>query len=432
MTSVRGLRTLVVAQDFPWPATIGSHLRLAQVIGAAESVGQVDLFAIVPAKRTEPCLLPFNLTVRRLKTVVRPVPHWTLPRRSTWMLFSKFPLEVEEAIAPGLGDELRSWADAEYDAVWVSKPATFEVLGRPDLGPTIVDLDDLEDLKIEGRLRATVSGGPRVKRRSPGTVAAVLQAKLNARRWRELQLSVARSVERVVLCSELDAERASMSNCAVVPNAYMEPQAPLGRVEPRTPPTLMFAGSHRYGPNADGAVWFVSDVWPDVLARLPEARLRLVGEPVDSTTRLGGRPGVVVAGTVASMEPELERTDVVVVPLRYGSGTRVKIIEAFAQRIPVVSTTVGAEGLGAIPGTHLLVADEPAEFADACVRLVQDLELRRRLVDAAQALFLERFRWSVAEARIRDLLEEVATRGRTGYRSNDPRTGVHPSAESRT
>ena len=135
--------------------------------------------------------------------------------------------------------------------------------------------------------------------------------------------------------------------------------------------------------------------------------MRLVGEPSDTVAGLNELPDVAVVGWVPTMDVELARADVVVVPLRYGSGTRVKILEAAAHRIPIVSTTLGAEGLGFEDGTHLLIADEPYDFASACVRLLQEPQLRRRLVDEAQKAFLDHFQWIRTAERIRELVDTV-------------------------
>ena len=117
---------------------------------------------------------------------------------------------------------------------------------------------------------------------------------------------------------------------------------------------------------------------------------------------------MIVTGRVPEIEPELARADVALVPLRTGSGTRLKVLESFAHRIPVVSTTVGADGLDVEDGVHLLLADRPQEFADACRRLIEDRALARRLVDAAEELFLERYEWSTTKHRIQQLVRDVA------------------------
>ncbi len=99
-----------------------------------------------------------------------------------------------------------------------------------------------------------------------------------------------------------------------------------------------------------------------------------------------------VVGRVPDMATELARADVVVVPVRFGSGTRLKILEAFAHRVPVVSTTIGAEGLGVEDRTHLLIADRPEEFADAIYRLRSSPTLHRRIVDAAEEFYARALR----------------------------------------
>ena len=403
MSSSDRARILVVGQDFPWPATIGSHLRLAQVIDAAGQIGDVDLFCLVPARRTEPTVVPDEVRLSRAETLVRPLPQRSALLRLRWAFGSALPLDVDRARLGDLALGFRRWARPSYDAVWFSKASTYELLGRPRLGPTVVDLDDLEDHKVRGRRSPSPVG-----RSGTRVAAARLQARLDARRWHRLQRSVAGEVDVVVLCSELDATRAGFANCAVVPNGYREPPVALGRGAVGRPPTVLFAGSTCYGPNADAAHWLVSEIWPLVRSVDPGAVLRLVGEPGTSVLRLAMAPGVAVVGQVASMEPELARADVVVVPLRYGSGTRVKILEAFAHRIPVVSTSLGAEGLGALHGVHLLVADDPRSFAEACVALATDTTLRARLVGGAHRLFQERFRWESSTERVRSVLQGVS------------------------
>jgi glycosyltransferase involved in cell wall biosynthesis len=405
------MRSLVVAQDFPWPVGIGSHLRLAQVIDVAVELGETDLFAFVPARRTEPCVLPPGLEGVRLETVIRPRPSWSPAKRVTWLASSGLPLELVQEDASGPRRAFEAWRAGAYDFAWFSKAATFELLGRPRLGPTVVDLDDLEDRKILSRLAlaATGDGTAGVATRARASVRAA-QAKMNARRWTRLQRTVAGAVDRVALCSELDATRSGLRNVVVVPNGYDAPAHPVGRDEVGRPPTLLLAGNYLYPPNADAACFLVTEILPRLRARIGEVVLRLVGEPNDAVKRLDRPPEVSVAGQVPSMESELARTDLIVVPVRYGSGTRVKILEAAAQRIPIVSTTIGAEGLDFEDGRHLLLADDADGFASACARLLDQPQLRRRLVDEAEQAFLARFQWSTVRRQMRALALDLSKR----------------------
>ena len=119
-------------------------------------------------------------------------------------------------------------------------------------------------------------------------------------------------------------------------------------------------------------------------------------------------------GEVAEVGAELAAADIAVVPIRFGGGTRIKILEAFAYRIPVVSTTVGCEGLDVVDGEHLLIADDPAAFAAACVRLHEDADLRARLVTAAAQLWETRYRWTVLTPTIVDAVRAALTGDRRG------------------
>ena len=304
---------------------------------------------------------------------------------------------------------LRDWAHPPYDVVWFSTARSYEWLGRPDLGPTIVDLDNLEDVKA--RLRADLLAD---QQRSAGAGSSVrsratsFQIRLNSSDWRRFQRSVAAQVERVVIASDLDAARSGLPNVTVIPNIYPRPMEPVGNPATAKPPVVLFQGNLGYPPNIDAAQWLATDIAPLIRAAVPTAEVRLVGRP-GSNVRALDRPGAVtVVGEVPSMESELVRATVAVVPVRYGSGTRVKILESFAHRVPVVSTTLGAEGLDVEDGVHLLLADGPEELAAATVRLLGDPILREGLTQAAEALYLDRYDGRLADQDVRRLVEDVA------------------------
>ena len=142
---------------------------------------------------------------------------------------------------------------------------------------------------------------------------------------------------------------------------------------------------------------------PALRALVADVRIRLVGRTTPALSALDDPPRLTVVGQVPDIEEELAGADVVVVPLRFGSGTRLKVLEAFAHRIPVVATTLGAEGLGAQDGIHLLIGDTVDAIAAACARLLTDQALRETMVDRAHRLFLDRFQAEVVEGQIADL-----------------------------
>jgi sugar transferase (PEP-CTERM/EpsH1 system associated) len=174
---------------------------------------------------------------------------------------------------------------------------------------------------------------------------------------------------------------------------------PSGTV-PRTPASIVFTGSMDWMPNEDGMVFFVEEVLPRIERAVPEVTLTIVGRnPTARVRALGeGRPRISVTGTVPDVRPYLESAAVVVVPLRVGGGTRIKIYEAMGMERAVVSTTIGAEGLDVTDGEHIVLADDADAFADAVIALLESPERAAQIGQSAAAHVRAHFGWgSVAE-----------------------------------
>jgi polysaccharide biosynthesis protein PslH len=415
--SPKRARILCVAEDFPWPARDGYRIRLSNVVSALSEVGELDLFA-ANRRPEEPRALPAGIELSRLqvvpapkllpidagllaRTVVSPLPKrilwhdWTAARRS-----------------------LHDWALPPYDLVWYGHPDSRAGFGAVAARATILDADNLEDMRErslrDAHLRSLRSllSAPRpsaefirdVRSRAKG----IASSSLDARRWRALQSRFAGEADAVVVCSELDRRRLGARNAVVIPNGYEAPDAYAPR--PGQSRAMVMIGRFAYPPNADGARFFVREILPRIRARLPDATVRLVGRDEGLLEDLRDLDGVTVTGEVPDVADELARARTVVVPLRAGSGTRLKVLEAFAFRVPVVATTLGCEGLDAVPDRHLLVADHPVDFAAACVRLLTDGELHDRIVREAWALFEARYRWEDIRRSVRELATSLIHR----------------------
>lgn len=178
---------------------------------------------------------------------------------------------------------------------------------------------------------------------------------------------------------------------------------------PAGPPTLLFTGSMNYAPNVEGICWFVAEAWPAIRSRRPDVQLRIVGrEPTDAVRRLAEAPGVEVTGAVPDVAPHFSDAHVVVVPLRSGGGTRLKILEAASTGRAIVSTHRGAEGLSVVDDRELVLADQASELASAVLELLGDPARRARLGAAARTL-AERHDWrSLGDELERVVRETVA------------------------
>ena len=196
----------------------------------------------------------------------------------------------------------------------------------------------------------------------------------------------------------------------------------------RRPAHLVFTGSMDWLPNEDGMLYFVREILPLIRREEPQATLSIVGRsPTPAVRRLGQEAGVEVTGSVDDVRPHVAAGSIYVVPLRIGGGTRLKIFEAMGMAKAVVSTTVGAEGLPVTHGRDILIADSPAGFAGAVVRLLRDEGLRRRIEDAARDLVVRNYDWSAVA---RDFEEALQRIGRDGEDSRLP-GGRREAAASR-
>jgi len=173
---------------------------------------------------------------------------------------------------------------------------------------------------------------------------------------------------------------------------------------PRAPREIIFTGSMDWMPNEDAVRYFTDAILPIVEAEVPDVRFTIVGRnPSPSIQSLADRHAQVrVTGTVPDVRPFLERAAVVVVPLRVGGGTRLKIFEAMAMEKAIVTTTIGAEGLPVRDGEHLCIADSPSAFAAAVLRLLRDPSSAARLGQRAATLVRSRFGWSRAAEQFAD------------------------------
>jgi glycosyltransferase involved in cell wall biosynthesis len=159
-----------------------------------------------------------------------------------------------------------------------------------------------------------------------------------------------------------------------------------------------------YGPNLQAARWFAQEIWPEIRKAHPGIAWRLVGKNESGIRRrLRGVEGVEITGMVEDSIAELARARLVVVPLLSGSGTRLKILEAWAAGVPVVSTTLGAEGLGAEPGVDLVIADSAAGFAKAVNNLLESPDLRERLTDSGRRKLYATFTWQAGWNKLKEL-----------------------------
>jgi len=172
------------------------------------------------------------------------------------------------------------------------------------------------------------------------------------------------------------------------------------------PPRIVFTGSMDWEPNIDGMEWFCRETWPTIVQQFPNAKLQIVGRNPHSRVKQLASPNVEITGTVPSVGDYLRDAAVVIVPLRIGGGTRLKIFEAMAMGKAVVSTTIGAEGLDVTSGENCILADDASSFGDSIITLLRDSQLRRKYERTAAAL-AARYDWSNIARQFEDVLNNA-------------------------
>ena len=253
--------------------------------------------------------------------------------------------------------------------------------------------------------------------------AARWYVRQQARKIRDFELNECRRFDLNVLVSEVDAlSLTSMLpglRVAVVPNGvdtdYFEAKRAGGD---ENAPSLIYTGGMNMFANRDAVLYFASEVWPSIRREVPGARFYAVGQdpPVELRKLAEADRSVIVTGYVDDIRPLVAAAAVYVVPLRVGGGTRLKILDAMAMRRAIVSTSVGAEGIRATPGRHIVIADEPGDFARRTVELLRDPARRRLLGDEARALVEREYAWGIVARRLEEAYEAAvaASRGREG------------------
>jgi glycosyltransferase involved in cell wall biosynthesis len=229
---------------------------------------------------------------------------------------------------------------------------------------------------------------------------------LEARKMQKYEADMLRRCDRTLVVTEVDrdemaklvSEGSTLDRLLVMPIAVDTERLRMVNRDPGSQTVITFGTLH-YAPNAEGIRWFLHKAWPQVLARSPEAELIIAGAnpPADFLSYASNPENrVKVTGYVEDLEAYLECAAVIVVPVLSGSGMRVRILEGLSRAMPIVTTSIGMEGIDARSGEHLIVADDPEAFGQGVADLIEDRALQDRLTRNARRLATSRYDWQVA------------------------------------
>lgn len=283
---------------------------------------------------------------------------------------------------------------AEHDIIWFhTLGAAFPFALKQDR-KMVMDLDDLRDSYYQQY--AEMSPSIRFK----------WSAKVQAYKWKKHQTDALKQYDRVIVCSEDDRRiLRNPDKVRVIPNGYMSPPSKPQWYQPDSK-RIGFIGLLTYPPNRDGLVWFRDHVWPLIQKRLPNVSLRIIGKLPASENYVEGERFDYL-GFLENTTDEMNTWSSLIVPITYGGGTRIKILDAFSKMTPVIATPIGAHGIKAQSGEHLLIADDPDEFANHCIELLATPEKGRELAEKAWQLFSQNYSWDVLGISLKNIIEEL-------------------------
>ena len=378
----------MLAPEAPYPMAGGGALRSASLLHYLARKYETDLIVFQEPGGPDPSSKMPKGLVRSVTVISLPSNRRHAPARilrNASRLARRVPPLVDRFA--GFGDEVsRAIEGRRYDLgvvehFWCA-PYYREL--APACGRTVLDLHNVESLLHE-RCAATEGGMQGLAHRVFREAAQRME-----RRWlpRFSELLVASAADAAVL-----RESAPDSKVRVYPNALpATPQPP--RLDEEA---VLFSGNMEYHPNRSAVRFFRREVWPLLRERWPRLVWRLVGKNPEAVREFtAGDPRIEVRGAVEDAVGELARGRLAVVPLLAGSGTRLKILEAWAAGLPVVSTTLGAEGLPACDGENILLADGAGALAEAVSRLLACYDMREKLGIAGRLLLEKEFTWDAA------------------------------------
>jgi len=302
-------------------------------------------------------------------------------RFGEWLLSKKFRPYIENLEAIGVNvlpihtnSVKEALSNNRYEAgffefYWIAEE-TIDIFRK--LQPqavTIIDSVDLHYAREETQAKVGLI---------PANKAAETK-KRELRIYREADITIAVSLNDLQILSEKD----NIANVLLVPNIVET----IERKEISREPVVIFIGAYLWPPNVDAVKWFIKEIWPKVYERNNKAEFLVIGsDPPDEIKEFESKPGVQVLGFVPETKPYLDKAAVSVAPLRYGGGMKGKVNEALAHGIPVVATSIGAQGFEVENGKQMFVEDEPGKFADSVIELLNNPDKQRSMGLAGQKL----------------------------------------------
>ena len=379
------MKILWLSPIFPYPLYSGGQVRNYYLLKYLSEKNEITLFSFLRPGRDQGPVEELSKFCRKVKT---------FPGRKTWQWrnialagFSKYPFALtpylgNQAVKKAIDQEIKN---GQYDLLHLESFYTFGYLDRSLKLPIVLGNENVEYLLYRRYVE---------KKKFPlNRLLAYDVNKMEAfekKAWLKADLNLAVSDLDAKVIKKATGQKVPVIENGVDLNSFVNFKI-TRPFENR--PDVLFVGDFKYFANRDAVKLILSEIWPAIRKKLPEAKLWLVGRHHNRELKSLQDPSVLVDDRVQDIRQAYIQADVMIAPMRMGSGTNIKVLEAMAMGLPVVATSIGAEGIPAKNGKDILVADDPKEFAESVCRLIKDEKERERIGRNGQKIIVKKFDW---------------------------------------
>lgn len=376
------MKILILSPFFPYPLNQGGKIRIFNVIKHLSKSNSITLAAIVDNKHLLE-LEPLKQLCEDIILIERPFKwqdRFTFFYKQDPSCFIRFfSVEMQKELSQLIRQKRFDLIQIEFTMMWQYADIFNGI-------PTVLDAHNIE-YQIVGQIKSDINKNPLRKFRY-----VVEESKLRTKEkqaWRECNLCFTVSEkERGVIVSYLgNSEKViTIPNGVDIERFEFIPKINLDK-------QLLFLGSMDYRPNLDSCIYFLKEVFPLIQSKIPNVKLDIVGRKFCKITDYKSIKGVEFHENVPDIIPYFRKADLLLVPLRYGAGTRIKILEAMAAGLPIITTSKGCEGIAVKNNLHIIIADDPLSFSKAVIKALTNADLKITLAKNARHLVEEEYSW---------------------------------------
>jgi len=387
------MRILFISFQFPYPPHSGSKQRILNFIKTLSCLKDVEQLDFLSFYNKESKIEDYYIqTLKRycnkvvlvdnsdihLRKYYNIIYHNSFFIRLFYHLSSLKPTIIRFSYSQCFIQAFKSLHPNSYDIIWVERIFIADML-KKFRKKIVLDLDDIEHLKKTRELKYTKF------------YPSLLLEYLDVFKLKFYEKNVYKYFSKVLVCSQQDKQYlGNHDNIFILPNVVNLPSLDDNSQEEEN--VIVFIGIMSYYPNTDAMVYFCNDIFPHIKKLNNKVKLYIVGgNPPKDILKLHNDYDIFVTGYVPEVTPYIKKASVVVVPIRIGGGTRIKILEALAHKKAVISTSIGAEGIEVEDGKHILIEDNPIKFAEKVSELLKDKQKRKFLGENGRRLIKEKY-----------------------------------------